>query len=108
MHFQPWGTQISKLDRVPPSFRCLHALRERVPAYSSEVLVLLQDVLGEDQQAAVKKLSENEARVMELTDQWKDRWRETQKILEVRTSLQTTYTNKLLHAGGCWYEATYS
>ena len=36
--------------------------------------------------AAAKKLSENEARVTELTDRWKDRWKETQKILEVCTS----------------------
>lgn len=40
-------------------------------------------MLGEAEIAAAKKLSENEARVTELTDRWKDRWRETQKILEV-------------------------
>ena len=40
-------------------------------------------MLGEAEMAAAKKLSENEARVTELTDRWKDRWRETQKILEV-------------------------
>ena len=43
----------------------------------------LQEMLGEAEIAAAKKLSENEARVTELTDRWKDRWRETQKILEV-------------------------
>ena len=40
-------------------------------------------MLGEAELAAAKKLSENEARVTELTDRWKDRWRETQRILEV-------------------------
>lgn len=45
-----------------------------------------QEMLGEAEIAAAKKLSENEARVTELTDRWKDRWRETQKILEVQTS----------------------
>ena len=40
-------------------------------------------MLGEAELAAAKKLSENEARVTELTDRWKDRWKETQKILEV-------------------------
>jgi hypothetical protein len=43
----------------------------------------LQEALGTAELAAAKKLSENEARVSELTDRWKDRWRETQKILEV-------------------------
>lgn len=42
-----------------------------------------QEMLGEAEMAAAKKLSENEARVTELTDRWKDRWKETQKILEV-------------------------
>lgn len=42
-------------------------------------------MLGEAETAAAKKLSENEARVTELTDRWKDRWKETQKILEVCT-----------------------
>ncbi|XP_031569292.1 kinesin-like protein KIF16B isoform X2 [Actinia tenebrosa] len=42
------------------------------------------DLLGEGELAAAKKLSENEARVMQLTDKWKDRWKETQKILEER------------------------
>lgn len=42
-------------------------------------------MLGEAEMAAAKKLSENEARVTELTDRWKDRWKETQKILEVWT-----------------------
>ncbi|KAJ7384731.1 Kinesin-like protein kif16b [Desmophyllum pertusum] len=42
------------------------------------------EMLGEAELAAAKKLSENEARVTELTDRWKDRWRETQKILEER------------------------
>ena len=42
-------------------------------------------MLGEAEMAAAKKLSENEARVTELTDRWKDRWKETQKILEVCT-----------------------
>ena len=45
--------------------------------------LFLQEMLGEAEVAAAKKLSENEARVTELTDRWKDRWRETQKILEV-------------------------
>ncbi len=49
-------------------------------------LLLLQEMLGEAEMAAAKKLSENEARVTELTDRWKDRWRETQKILEVNTT----------------------
>lgn len=44
---------------------------------------MLQEALGPGELAAAKKLSENEARVTELTDKWKDRWRETQKILEV-------------------------
>ena len=45
---------------------------------------LPQDMLGEAAEvAAAKKLSENEARVTELTDRWKDRWKETQRILEV-------------------------
>ena len=44
-----------------------------------------QEMLGEAEMAAAKKLSENEARVTELTDRWKDRWKETQKILEVWT-----------------------
>jgi len=48
--------------------------------------LFLQEMLGEAEIAAAKKLSENEARVTELTDRWKDRWRETQKILEVQTS----------------------
>ena len=43
-------------------------------------------MLGEAEAAAAKKLSENEARVTELTDLWKDRWKETQKILEVQLS----------------------
>ena len=42
-----------------------------------------QEMLGEAEMAAAKKLSENEARVTELTYRWKDRWKETQKILEV-------------------------
>ncbi|XP_028398515.1 kinesin-like protein KIF16B isoform X2 [Dendronephthya gigantea] len=42
------------------------------------------EALGTAELAAAKKLSENEARVSELTDKWKDRWRETQKILEER------------------------
>lgn len=42
------------------------------------------EMLGEAELAAAKKLSENEARVTELTDRWKDRWRETQRILEER------------------------
>ncbi|XP_068717325.1 kinesin-like protein KIF16B [Montipora capricornis] len=42
------------------------------------------ELLGEAEMAAAKKLSENEARVTELTDKWKDRWKETQKILEER------------------------
>ena len=42
-------------------------------------------MLGEAEIAAAKKLSENEARVTELTDRWKDRWKETQRILEVCT-----------------------
>ena len=46
-------------------------------------LLSLQEMLGEAELAAAKKLSENEARVTELTDRWKDRWRETQRILEV-------------------------
>lgn len=45
----------------------------------------LQEALGSAELAAAKKLSENEARVSELTDKWKDRWKETQKILEVRS-----------------------
>lgn len=44
----------------------------------------MQAALGTAELAAAKKLSENEARVSELTDRWKDRWKETQKILEVR------------------------
>ena len=47
-------------------------------------LLSLQEMLGEAELAAAKKLSENEARVTELTDRWKDRWRETQRILEVQ------------------------
>ncbi|KAK3710528.1 hypothetical protein QZH41_009354, partial [Actinostola sp. cb2023] len=43
-----------------------------------------EDLLGEAELAAAKKLSENEARVIQLTDKWKDRWKETQKILEER------------------------
>lgn len=41
--------------------------------------------------AAAKKLSENEARVTELTDRWKDRWKETQKILEVCTCARMSH-----------------
>ena len=48
--------------------------------------IRIQELLGEAEMAAAKKLSENEARVTELTDKWKDRWKETQKILEVGTS----------------------
>ena len=48
--------------------------------------LFLQEMLGEAEVAAAKKLSENEARVTELTDRWKDRWRETQKILEVHVN----------------------
>ena len=47
-------------------------------------LLSLQEMLGEAELAAAKKLSENEARVTELTDRWKDRWRETKRILEVQ------------------------
>jgi len=43
-----------------------------------------QELIGEAELAAAKKLSENEARVMQLTDKWKDTWKETQKILEVK------------------------
>lgn len=51
-------------------------------------------MLGEAEMAAAKKLSENEARVTELTDRWKDRWKETQKILEVWTILIIVIDNK--------------
>ena len=47
-------------------------------------------MLGEAEIAAAKKLSENEARVTELTDRWKDRWKETQRILEVCTTARST------------------
>ena len=50
-------------------------------------------MLGEAELAAAKKLSENEARVTELTDRWKDRWRETQKILEVNTKWNPKLSN---------------
>ena len=50
------------------------------------ITIILQELLGEAEMAAAKKLSENEARVTELTDKWKDRWKETQKILEVSLS----------------------
>ena len=53
-------------------------------------LLSLQEMLGEAELAAAKKLSENEARVTELTDRWKDRWRETQRILEVHKSYLLT------------------
>ncbi len=53
-------------------------------------------MLGEAEMAAAKKLSENEARVTELTDRWKDRWRETQKILEVNSEYNYYNNYRLL------------
>ena len=43
----------------------------------------MQDALSDAEKAAAKKLSENEERLVELTDKWKDRWKETQKIMQV-------------------------
>ena len=55
-----------------------------LPLWQTYLFCRMQAALGTAELAAAKKLSENEARVSELTDRWKDRWKETQKILEVR------------------------
>lgn len=39
--------------------------------------------MSDAEKAAAKKLTENEERLVELTDKWKDRWKETQKIMQV-------------------------
>ncbi|XP_015767513.1 PREDICTED: kinesin-like protein KIF16B [Acropora digitifera] len=61
--------------------KLIRQLRAQIDALKN---MISPELLGEAEMAAAKKLSENEARVTELTDKWKDRWKETQKILEER------------------------
>ncbi|XP_015767545.1 PREDICTED: kinesin-like protein KIF16B [Acropora digitifera] len=64
-----------------PNVKLIRQLRDQIDALKN---MISPELLGEAEMAAAKKLSENEARVTELTDKWKDRWKETQKILEER------------------------
>ncbi|XP_078351266.1 uncharacterized protein LOC144636002 isoform X2 [Oculina patagonica] len=64
-----------------PNVKLIRDLRAEIDRLKN---MISPEMLGEAEMAAAKKLSENEARVTELTDRWKDRWRETQKILEER------------------------
>ncbi|XP_067029065.1 kinesin-like protein KIF16B isoform X1 [Acropora muricata] len=64
-----------------PNVKLIRQLRAQIDALKN---MISPELLGEAEMAAAKKLSENEARVTELTDKWKDRWKETQKILEER------------------------
>ena len=41
-------------------------------------------MLSDADKAAARKLYENEERLGALTDKWKDRWKETQKIMQVK------------------------
>ncbi len=49
--------------------------------------------MSDAEKAAAKKLSENEERLVELTDKWKDRWKETQKIMQVNVWQNVDFTN---------------
>ncbi|XP_073249049.1 uncharacterized protein [Porites lutea] len=64
-----------------PNVKLIRDLRAQIETLKN---MISPEMLGEAEMAAAKKLSENEARVTELTDRWKDRWKETQKILEER------------------------
>ena len=55
----------------------------RIELKDCSLLSFVQDALSDAEKAAAKKLSENEERLVELTDKWKDRWKETQKIMQV-------------------------
>ena len=44
---------------------------------------MFQDVLSDAEKVAARKLHENEERLGLLTDKWKDRWKEMQKIMQV-------------------------
>lgn len=46
--------------------------------------IIGHDVLSDAEKAAARKLYENEERIGKLTDKWKDRWNETQKIMQER------------------------
>lgn len=48
------------------------------------VSYIFQDTLSDAEKVAAKKLHENEERLGVLTDKWKDRWKEMQKIMQVR------------------------
>eukprot|EP00794_Sanderia_malayensis_P020111 gene20111-22082_t len=61
--------------------KLIRDLRNEIETLKS---MLLADALSDAERAAAKKLSENEERLVELTDKWKDRWKETQKIMQER------------------------
>nr|XP_047133300.1 kinesin-like protein KIF16B isoform X1 [Hydra vulgaris] len=46
--------------------------------------IIGQEVLSDADRIAARKLYENEERLGALTDKWKDRWKETQKIMQDR------------------------
>ncbi|XP_048586357.1 kinesin-like protein KIF16B isoform X2 [Nematostella vectensis] len=64
-----------------PNVKLIRDLRSQIEKLKA---MISPDLLGEAELAAAKKLSENEARVTQLTDKWKDRWKETQKLLQER------------------------
>ncbi|XP_065060807.1 kinesin-like protein KIF16B isoform X2 [Rhopilema esculentum] len=64
-----------------PNVKLIRDLRAEIDTLKN---MLHLDALSDAEKAAAKKLSENEERLVELTDKWKDRWKETQKIMQER------------------------
>jgi len=64
-----------------PNVKLIRDLRAEIETLKN---MLHLDALSDAEKAAAKKLSENEERLVELTDKWKDRWKETQKIMQER------------------------
>lgn len=62
--------------------------------------MLFQDGVGElgaaEESQMTERLHQNEARVEELTKNWTSKWRETQKIIEVKNASQKRHIH-ILH-----------
>lgn len=55
----------------------------RIDFFNELTRCYLQEALSDAEKAAAQKLHENEERLGVLTDKWKDRWKEMQKIMQV-------------------------